>query len=336
MKQGKRKLSNFFEFVLNWLYGRISSLRKLWKKRPSLAIKSMAITIQELATAFLKLGTLFLVGVLVYWLWCAIDNEGYVIEPFNVPKHLEESGYDGSVLARKIQDEMLLLKEEAGSIKEDSLILSGSDSSDLDLSVLSVGFSLNSVSHHLKNLLGRKNYFIRGDVTYLDSSYALTLRMTDYEPIHHEISIVGNYLGSLITSKDFKTAIDIHDKIHWDELKGNEYKTYEAKGYVAIAHNNLGEYEAALSLLRKSISEVDYNILFVRLAETHAYQGQVDSFYHNLEIAFQKGYGPKWLIKNNQNDSKNKEYQEPIDRFANEQRFIDLINKYRKDKLLKG
>jgi len=186
MKQLLRKLPYLFTSSLNWLKGRMVSLGKLWKKRPSLAVKSIAITIQELATAFLKLGTLFLVGVIIYWLWSSVDNQGYVIEPFSVPKHLEESGYDGSVLARKIQDQMLLLKEEAGSMKEDSLVFAGNDSPDLNLSVMSLGLSLNSLTYHLKNLLGRKNYFIKGDVTYLDSIYALTLRMTEWRKYFNE------------------------------------------------------------------------------------------------------------------------------------------------------
>ncbi len=63
---------------------------------------------------------------------------------------------------------------------------------------MSVGLSLNSLTYHIKNLLGRKNYFIKGDVTYLDSIYALTLRMTDFEPVKHEISLKGKSHGEAI------------------------------------------------------------------------------------------------------------------------------------------
>ena len=566
MKQLRGRLYHFFESTLNWIYGRFNGLRNLWQKRPSLAIKSIAITIQELASAFLKLGTLFLVGIIVYWLWCAVGTEGYVIEPFNVPKHLEESGFDGTVLARKIQDEMLLLKEEAGSIKEDSLILSGNDSPDLNLSVLSVGFSLNSISHHLKNLLGRKNYFIRGDVTYLDSIYGMTLRMTGFEPILHEVSIenkshgdainelfrkggesilmntdpyrlavicykqdrfeeglkavnkilkdrpneahwaylawgsivekkkdyeaapskflkaveikpdyalgwyrlgsayreleeyenasnayskalklapdnigwhtniawfhhneenheksdsifkslterhpkvyyvwtswansklnreeideaialleesqkyvghdanglmtlayssfmkkdtmkafeymdeafdlnnsnaniVSNYMQGLYFAKEFELILEIGKKANWDEMTNNHYKKYEAKTYIATAHNRLGNSDEALKIIRKAISEADYSMLYIRLAETHAYQGQIDSFYYNLEHAFDMGYKPKWLREFSIHKSKEITYQEPFNRFINEQRFINLINKYKSEKSLKG
>lgn len=565
MKQLLGKLSYLFTSSLNWIKGRFITLGKLWRKRPSLAVKSIAITIQELVTAFLKLGTLFLVGVLTYWLWSSIGNKGYVIEPFNVPKHLEESGYDGSVLARKIQDQMFLLKEEAGSMKEDSLVFAGNESPDLNLSVMSVGLSLNSLTHHIKNLLGRKNYFIKGDVTYLDSIYGLTLRMTDFDPIEHQVSLkdkshgeaidqlfrqsgesilmntdpyrlavvyykkeeydkairaVNKILedrpneahwayiawGSIVEKKGdskaapskFKKAVEIkpgfelgwyrlgwaYDKIdknkeaeaalskamelapdkigwhlrtawyyhgkenyekadsifqylvddhptvyytwsswadsklsreevddaialleesqkhvghsadglmtlafssymkkdttkafdymaaaydlsstnsvvvsnfmqaltmignydrileigeatNWDEISGNHYKQYEAKGLIANAHNNLGEYDEALSCLRKAISEADfYDMLYVTLAETHAYQGQVDSFYYYLEFVLERGYNPKWLILKNGLDATT--YQKPFDRFMNEQRFIDLIEKYRTEHPIKG
>ncbi len=566
MKQLLGKLSPLFLSSLNWIKGKFVSLGKLWKKRPSLAVKSIAITIQELATAFLRLGTLFLVGVLVYWLWCSIENKGYVIEPFNVPRHLEESGYDGSVLARKIQDQMLLLKEEAGSMKEDSLVFAGNESPDLNLSVMSVGLSLNSLTYHLKNLLGRKNYFIKGDITYLDSIYSLTLRMTDFEPIEHQVSLMGkshgeaieqlfresgesilmntdpyrlaviyykkeeyekglnavkkiledrtneahwayiawgsivekkgdfkaapskfkkavaikpdfelgwyrlawaydkidkskeaeaalakalalapgkigwhlraawhyhgeekfeksdsifqylvndhptvyytwsnwadsklsrekvddaialleesqkhvghsanglmtlafssymkkdtikainymeeaydlssnnsaivaNYMLALSLSRNYKKVLEIGEATNWDEMSGNQYKKYEAKSRIANAYNNLGEHEEALSCIRKAISEAsDYNILYVSLAETHAYQGQVDSFYHHLEYAFERGYKPKWLLLRN-GVKPTTTYQKPYDLFVNEQRFIDLIEKYRTERPLKG
>lgn len=148
--------------------------------------------------------------------------------------------------------------------------------------------------------------------------------------------IVSNYLGSLVSIKDYLTALEIYDKVHWDELKGKEIHEYDAKNYVIIAYNNLGEHEEALSLIRKSISEVDYNMFYVRCAETHAYQGQIDSFYYYLEVAFEKGYQPKWLIKRGQKDSDNPDYEEPHNRFANEQRFIRLFEKYQKNKPLKG
>ncbi|MFK7933526.1 MAG: hypothetical protein AB8G22_08445, partial [Saprospiraceae bacterium] len=140
----------------------------------------------------LKAATLFLIGVLLFWLFRSVNKEGFTIEPFSVPKHLAESGYDGATIARKIQDEVLNLKEEASSIKADSVQLSREDVPDLDISVLSVGFSLNSLTYHIRDLLGRKNNYVRGEVTQLDSVYTITIRMTNQVPIERQVVIKNN------------------------------------------------------------------------------------------------------------------------------------------------
>ena len=75
-------------------------------------------------------------------------------------------------------------------------------------------------------------------------------------------------------------------------------------------------------------------MLYISLAETHAYQGQIDSFYYYLEYALKKGYKTQWLILENGADGP--VYENPISLFVNEQRFIDLIEKYRTSQPLKG
>lgn len=100
----KFTIKEYIQKGSKWKLLQWATWKSLWQKRPALAIKSAAIVIQELASALMKVGTLALVVILIVWLWRSIHNEGYVIEPFNVPKHLMESGYDGVVVARKIQD----------------------------------------------------------------------------------------------------------------------------------------------------------------------------------------------------------------------------------------
>lgn len=163
---------------LNW-----SALRSLWKKNPALAMRKLSNSIQELTTAVLKLGTLILILILVVWLLRSMGDEGYIIEPFSVPKALTESGFDGTVVARKIQDKVLDIKKVANTVKADSTLLQNSDSPELDVAVLGIGLSLKSARYHLRELLGRKNYRIYGEITHLNDTYTLTLRMTDYPPI---------------------------------------------------------------------------------------------------------------------------------------------------------
>lgn len=194
----KFTIKEYIQKGSTWKLLKWSTWKSLWQKRPSLAIKSAAIVIQELASALMKLGTLALVIILIIWLWRSIHNEGYVIEPFNVPKHLMESGYDGVVVARKIQDAVVNLKEEARSVKTDSLNLLGNEAVDMDIAVLSIGISLRSLTQRLRELLGRKNYFIRGEITHLDSTYQLTLRMTDVEPLVYQVPVKNNQQGAAV------------------------------------------------------------------------------------------------------------------------------------------
>jgi len=167
-----------------------------------------------------------------------------------------------------------------------------------------------------------------------------TIKALDYMAEAYDLSstnpaIVSNYMLALSMAKNFKRILEINEATNWDEMPENSYKRYEAKSHIANAYNNLGEHDEALSCIRTAISEVDYyGMLYVTLAETHAYQGQVDSFYYHLEHAFKIGYKPKWLRIRNGIDLTT--YQKPINRFMNEQRFIDLIEKYRKEHPLKG
>lgn len=165
----------------------------------SFDLKGIASITQEITSAIFKIGTLVLVCVVLVWLFRAVSREGYTIEPFSVPKHLAESGYDGIIVARKIQDQVQQLKEEAQSTKTDSLQLIGNDNPDLNVSLLSVGFSLNSLTYHLRDLIGRKNYTIRGEITQISDTYTITVRMTDYPLAEHKI---------VITAGDNKSAIE--------------------------------------------------------------------------------------------------------------------------------
>ncbi|MCB0547052.1 MAG: hypothetical protein KDD19_05645, partial [Phaeodactylibacter sp.] len=66
--------------------------------------------LDRLATIALKLGTLFLIIVAIVLASRIFQDQGYVLESFSVPLHLEESGYKGEVVARQVQDEVLRLK----------------------------------------------------------------------------------------------------------------------------------------------------------------------------------------------------------------------------------
>lgn len=154
-----------------------------WDWKRAVQLERWANGLDRLATIALKLGTLFLIVVAIVLVSRIFQDQGYVIEAFSVPQHLEESGYKGEVVARKVQDEVHALKELASSVKEDSLQLAGNQQPDLNVAVMGIGVSLRSVTYHLREMFGRPNHLVQGEVTRLDGEYTLTLRMAGY-PTH--------------------------------------------------------------------------------------------------------------------------------------------------------
>lgn len=138
----------------------------------------------------LRLGALFLLVGLVVFLWRMLNYEGYNIQQFNVPKELAEKGFDGTVIARQLEDRYLWIKSIAVSVKEDSIQAVGDEQQpELNVDVLGVGLSLRSIGFHLRDLFGRKNNFIRGEITQADDTLALTLRMSGTMPERLEESL---------------------------------------------------------------------------------------------------------------------------------------------------
>ncbi len=153
-------------------------LRSLFRRR-LFSLSAAATRFEQLVGLLLRIGTLVLLVFLVLFILRLFQDQGYVLESFSVPKKLEEAGYNGRVVALRIQDEVAALKELAGSIKDDSLDLQGVQE-DLKLDVLGFGLSLRSVTYHLRAILGRQNQTVQGEITRLGARYELKLRMTNY------------------------------------------------------------------------------------------------------------------------------------------------------------
>jgi|GEM_PF-1686901 tetratricopeptide (TPR) repeat protein len=166
--------------------GNILSSRRL---RLLLQLKWWEDTLSSIVNVLLRLGAIFLMIILVVFCYRVLQDQGYAIEPFSVPKAMAESGYDGVVMARKLRDEVVMLKEMARSVKQDSVQLLDQNQPELDLAVMGIGVSLRSITYHLRELLGRKNLTIRGEVTQEGARYQLTLRMTGFAPRRYTLPI---------------------------------------------------------------------------------------------------------------------------------------------------
>ena len=146
-------------------------------------------------TIFTVLGRLFiavLVIAIFTMVYKGLNNDHYLIQAFQVPGDFEDKGYNGIVLSRKVQDRVVSLKEYIASSKADENAFEAELEPDLEVGVMGFGLSLNTVTYHLKSLLGRKNKIITGELTDLNHKMALTIRMSDYDIENHSIDYEGN------------------------------------------------------------------------------------------------------------------------------------------------
>ncbi len=135
----------------------------------------------SLSTFVVRFALLCLFGFLLVVIYRGLNEEGYKLQPFQVPLELERAGYNGQVLAMMIQERVDELKEIANSRRVDSLELNVDLRPDLNLDVMGVGLSASSMTFHLRELLGRTTNTIGGSLTNLEGVMTLSMRMTGYE-----------------------------------------------------------------------------------------------------------------------------------------------------------
>ncbi len=136
---------------------------------------------------------LLLLGVIVF-IWRGLQNDTYTIEAFQTPEDFTKAGLNGVVLSNKLVDELNEVETFVSSMKEGPLneIQSNVGKPDLNVEVMGIGLTLNTVTYYLRDLLGRRNRAISGEISEMDSSLNLTLRMTGSEPFHFSQSYREN------------------------------------------------------------------------------------------------------------------------------------------------
>jgi len=131
-----------------------------------------------------------------------LKQDGYILQAIQVPKTFNDNGYNGIVVASKIQDRILEIKNQ--SSRADSLqVTANLNATDLNLQVLGVGVSSSSLIYHIRDLLGVKTKSISGDLTQLNNELSLTLRLHDEKPK----TIIKSYTDKNI-SQQFSAIIN--------------------------------------------------------------------------------------------------------------------------------
>jgi tetratricopeptide (TPR) repeat protein len=212
----------------------------------------------SLVSVILRIGTLFLIIMTVLLVFRIFKEEGYSIEAFLVPEYLSKNGFDGNVMARQLQDEYALVKNEIQSIKTESFqSINGGEQPEINISVMGFGISLRSIAFQLRELLGRKNNVIRCEITQADSVLAVTMRMTNYAPV--------TFISPQKTGERAIFAY-FNRKISEQILKNSDpYR-------LSVYFQNKGKYNEGIEIAKKMLIENPEERHWAKLALGNAYE----------------------------------------------------------------
>ena len=163
--------------------------RQLWQKMDPKKADSWLAAIMGILLRSVGI-VLLIFAVLI--IWRMLKNQGYVLESFSVPKSLEESGLSGRIAAVRMQDAILELKAEAASVKKDDLNVGNSeDNNAMNVQVMGVEISLNSIAYQLRHLIGRQQKRITGEFIQSGNQLSLLLRMSDFPNARFETTLTS-------------------------------------------------------------------------------------------------------------------------------------------------
>ncbi|MEZ4985508.1 MAG: tetratricopeptide repeat protein [Saprospiraceae bacterium] len=226
---------------------------------------------EQLASVLWRLGIFALLVFFSIFLFRIFMDDGYVVQPFSVPKVFVDQGYESRVVALRIQDELQQLKEIAGSVKQDSVTLKNLDS-DINLAVMGVGVSIRSLANQLKELLGKPNKILGGEITVAGQEIKARVRMTGFPVFDKEVNLDSSHQtietlfseiakGILFHTDPYRMALVYRKEGNTDEaIEAIRYmirtRPADAKwAYMAwgsILHEQ-GQIELAISKYEKSL-----------------------------------------------------------------------------------
>ncbi|GAB4331430.1 MAG: hypothetical protein OHK0038_06270 [Flammeovirgaceae bacterium] len=231
-----KKNNSFFSFFIN-------RLKKIKRFSFNLSLQSLENKASLLVSLMLKIGIIVLSIVFGIILYKEVNNLNYTITHIHVPKVFEARGYNSSVIASKLMDEVRKIKQW-GKTQKNTNDLSGSiDKSLMDVQIMGVGFSMSALIYHTKKLVGIKPREIAGELILKDSSLALTLRMTGTDIFYIE--------------KTFSQSNDKYKILDSLMMRAGEKIMEVVEPYqLAVYYHNLGDDESALKQIRYIINHL--------------------------------------------------------------------------------
>jgi tetratricopeptide (TPR) repeat protein len=104
---------------------------------------------------------LALLGVVIWETW----RETLAVEPVSVPAGLAERGYTPEIMASRLAAAMKAIQEKAATLKETKNV--DTDRRDVDIIVPVADVSVRTIAYYLRQLFGKTNHRVSGDVTLL-------------------------------------------------------------------------------------------------------------------------------------------------------------------------
>ena len=238
---------------------RLAFLKLDWqrlKRLGKIPLVGWLVQLEDKVATLLSLLLKFIVFLVVAGLFSLIYKEmkqqRFAMEVFHVPKAFEEGGFDGYVVANRILDKVREIKTSVSSEKTDSLQFKSETGPEMNVSLMGFGVSLQSVIYYSRELFGRENRSIGGELTEMDSTLQLKLRVTGLPPIHFEQTLRSqNRLAAL--NQLLQKAAE-HVLLKTDPYRLGIYLTHEDR------------YREALNTIRHLLNNTDQDHEWAYLA----------------------------------------------------------------------
>lgn len=253
-----------------------------------------------------------------------ISKQRTHISAFHVPDFFEKDGYSGQVLANKIVDEVERIKLGAFSEKQAQVYVSSSSQASVDVEIMGIGISINTIAHLVGEALGVPSKTITGELTHEGEILKLTLRITGVrsktfsQRINHKASngeyeamnlLITQVSEALLQNTDPILAASYYLWVKQDFdkcIKAAKYAIKEQSEDAIWAYDIWGKaleyqrhYEGAIDKYRRAIAIDDKNIwIWDSWGGVLTAQGKYDQAIEKYKIALQIDRKNTWIWDN--------------------------------------
>lgn len=120
----------------------------------------------------------FLIFMSIVILKGMLKKDEMVIQPISTPKLFKESGFEGAIVAEKLEENIARIYGLATTVREDSMQINVDQSKDINMNVMGLGVSASNIVYHLRDLLGIQTNYITGHITDMDHTLSLKLNIS--------------------------------------------------------------------------------------------------------------------------------------------------------------